>query len=135
MEKRQIKMTITVDETQARVIMNALEFYARMSLGQFDNAIHDLFLGRRKWDWAQFDHYAWLLKNTVFPELSKNESYGIYNNEAGEFAQIAWDIHQVIRHDLSWFMYPGGGMTVNFDKPMNTSEHKLPRVEISEEKP
>jgi hypothetical protein len=25
-------------------------------------------------------------------------------------------------------------MTVNFDKPMNTSEHKLPLVEITEEK-
>jgi hypothetical protein len=134
MDTRKLKMTITVDETQARVIMNALEFYTRMRLGQFDNAIADLFLFRRKWNWEQFNYHALRLKNTVFPELSENASYGIYNKEVGEWAQISWDIHQVIRHDLSWFLYPDGGMTVNFDKPMNTSEHKLPLVEITEEK-
>lgn len=131
-EDRDIELTITLNETQARVIMEALELFARINIGQID-AISTVFLFRKKWDWDQFHYYENGLKRVLFPQLTTNESYGIYSSEAGERAQVAWDIHQVIRHDLSWFLHPGGGMTVNFHEPMKTSKHPLPKVNITEE--
>lgn len=129
---KKIKIKLTLNEEQARVIINALDLYTRINIGQI-RAISDVFLFRRKWNWDEFHFYANGLKKTLFPDLQENESYGVHSSKVNESARIAWDIHQVLRHDISWFLNPNGGMTVNFDKPLKTSWHAFPEVEIMED--
>ena len=43
-------------------------------------------------------------------------------------ARIAYDLHQVIRRELAYRRSPGGGWTTEFDPPMKTAPHPLPRL-------
>jgi hypothetical protein len=130
--KPPVMVTVTMTEEQARVVMDSLELYTRLSLGQIESL---KYVGSV---WKNIDHNAFEdaeihMKHVLFPELARFESYGIYQKEAGRNAQIAWDILQSIRHPLSWFLHPEGGITVNFGEPMLTCEGcKFPTVTVCE---
>jgi hypothetical protein len=152
-----MKVTIELDEKQARVVMAALDFYSRIAMGQFDE-IHQMLLNTGRVRYSSTAHeynvgdenlpldleyvraIEQMYRNALFPELHPNAYYGIFSKEVGENAHIAWDIYQTVRHDISWFEYPEGhypGMTfstVNFDRPMQVDQkHKLPIVKVEEE--
>jgi hypothetical protein len=123
-----VKVTVELDEEQVYVINNALELYCRICMGQLD--MLTWLTGR--WGTTQQvrDDIA-QLKRDMFPELAWNASWGIAQDQSGEWAHIAWDIHTTLRHDISWKKYPEGGNTVNFHKPMHIcTKHPLPKVTI-----
>lgn len=49
----------------------------------------------------------------------------ISSSDVHEDSKIAWDMYQVIRNKLTWDNFPDGGYTVDFDKPMKTSNQQL----------
>lgn len=121
---------LTITEKQAEVIQRALEFYGRVSMGQLDEVEFvcpidqlqaDKTLGRSALETAKFAFTG--LRNGAYIGVS-----GVNDN-----AKIAWDIHQVIRHRISWDRNPEGGWTTNYDEPMHYSNtEKLPIMKKAE---
>jgi hypothetical protein len=136
-----LKITIEVDREQAQVIMNALEFYSRMCMGQFDQIHHNIH-AYRTFSNPEIDisHICLLedaLKSAMFPGISRSAYICITSSEVGERAQTSWDIYQTLRHAISWVEYPEGHFpevkiqTVNFDKPTHVNfKRPLPKVTI-----
>lgn len=130
--KKAYKVSIELSETQADVVRVALESYSRMLIGQLDYALEPI-RWKTKSDWYQ-DVMPVLdeVKHLIF-ELAPNASYGIYSTEVSDNARVAWDIQQVIRNKMSWHSNPKGSMTVNFDRPMKSSQEELPICSIVKE--
>jgi hypothetical protein len=62
--------------------------------------------------------------------LPRNAYHGIFSDKIPDEARVAWDLHQVIRHRLSWDDQPEGGITVNFDTPMKYGKEELAIIEM-----
>lgn len=140
------KITITMNVDQAYVLMGAMEFYARIHIGQFDHLEwtfinHDL---RRDFIWRDQDNRDELRKHLnaardiIFPELSKlgrGASHGIHSTEIVEGAHDAWDIYQSVRRALAIHRNPNpkgiDRWSVSYDKPYGISKkNPLPVVEM-----
>ena len=126
-----MKFTLTFNEKQAQVLMNALDFYSRVRMGQF-HVISDEFRFDHEFDQHNARFYLDRLREMIFPELEANEYYSIYHDIVGA-GQEAWDIHQVIRHAYAWKRFPEGGWTVDFSTPMDTGHEPLPEITIEDE--
>lgn len=129
-----MKITIEVDEEQAKVIINSLELMARISMGQFEGVYITLWLnGSGVKNSQEVREMLKQLKRIIFPDLSETSYYGILSKEASEPAKIAWDMYQVIRNKMSWAKHPEGGHTVDFNEPMKVSEIcELPKVSVKD---
>jgi hypothetical protein len=94
-----------MDEAQARLLTEALDFYSRIGIGQLEELVnsfrwlcdprlkdkhHELEVARR-----MIDSIKLLLFN-----MPANASYGIYHQEVPECYRAAWDIQKVIKHQL-----------------------------------
>jgi hypothetical protein len=133
-----VKMNID----QARSVMAALEFYARMHMGQFDSLdwqfvthsrTRNFWRDQRSRDDARL--YAEQLRRTIFPELEKNASYGIASPEIPDSARDAWDLYQSLRHNIAWYVKPNPDQlerwTTSYDVPFKQStKHDLPVVTV-----
>ena len=117
-----IKLTMT--EEQAKIVSLACEFYARVRMGQFNEIVwHLLDIKIPSGEYCERREKAEQLlldvRKQLYPDLhGAGHSYGI-----GKFddADLAFDVHQVIRHEM------GDGRTPS-------SYHDLPiceRVELS----
>ena len=122
-----MKIILEMNQKQAIVLMDALETFSRIKMGQFD-VIQTAFV-LRDFDRQIASSYAKALRRTIMPELSDNAYYGIFSKEAGTGAE-AWDVYQVIRHAIAWKRNPRGGMTIDYDKPMAASKEPLPKITI-----
>lgn len=104
---------LTLNEEQARVLMTACEFYARIKMGQF---------GEIAWHCAKKHcpndpravEEAWLaLRKLLFPDLQGvGHSYGIGDDEK---ADTAFDIYQIVRQH---FGDPRGVFSYNKELPI-----------------
>jgi hypothetical protein len=134
-----IKVTLELNEEQTYVVMTALDILSRIECGQIDVVSDQIKMVYYKKKFDKIDsnlvsHINNTLKRSLFPELTQNEYHSIYSNEVHKTAKIAWDIYQVIRYYVSWKKHPNGGITVNFDTPLKTSNEPLPTVHVEEDK-
>lgn len=130
-----MKVQLEMSEDQAYVIQDALDFYSRIMMGQFDN-IASLFSIRLAKNVNREEETKLIeaLKNLYYPELHRSAYYGIFHSDTPEDAKISWDLIQVLRYDISWYKYPEGGHTVNFHTPLRSSNtEELAKVKIIEE--
>lgn len=130
-------MKINLTDEQARVLMDALDLYTRVHLGQFE-AVADVALEYNistdeDCDCSNFhslrneiNHYKW-----VWCGFNPNSGFGIHSKRVAEHGKMCYDMKQVIRYHLAWKHHPEGGSTVNFDTPLQIAEHPL--CEIIEE--
>ncbi|MNE89843.1 hypothetical protein D3C80_1872970 [compost metagenome] len=58
------------------------------------------------------------IKVIFFPDLPINAYYSIGSDKTPTECKIAYDLYQVLVHDISWFNEPKGGWTVNFQSPL-----------------
>lgn len=142
-----MKWNLLIDEEHASVIINALDLYSRLLMGQIeelDRFFRDLGFRERedvykKIDVEVLEALVGMLKAATFPGCPKNGSYGIYNEEISDKARVAWDIHQVIRHRLAWHRVGKDPdvdvrvfnemLGVSFDTPMKSSHNvSLPTI-------
>lgn len=98
-----MKYELELTEDQARIVSVACEFYARVRMGQFKEIIwHTLDMGTQTDDYCKRRDEAEKLlleaRKQLYPELHGiGHSYGIGKYED---ADRAFDVHQVIRHEV-----------------------------------
>lgn len=137
------KVTITMEEEQANILMEALDFYSRWLEGQFgegENLFRRYIGPYAIWpsrphgldifpDYRMLGKLLELARDAAMPQLERGAYIGIY--EAPKVARIAYDMRTKIEHDLSWYHQPGGDIGVKFDEPMHlVKELPLPEVRI-----
>ena len=130
-----LKLSIELNQKQARIIQEALDLYSRLQMGQIKEI--DMFFRIRKMKGCEYDHEVAVgtleqLKRIYFPELSRNGYYGIFGDGTPEEAKIAWDLIQSIRYTVAWKLHPEGGMTTDFGEPIRSSQENLPIITILE---
>lgn len=137
--------TIRINKSQLETLSAATEVLSRLGIGQFQYAL----------DWLPFakDRYISYDDQLYFSERLSHlmvhqidgyrSSLGINGKETPEFAKVAWDLHQVFRHRLSWERAVEKGivasldarrkwpemMGVDYDEPFPASEEPLIRIE------
>lgn len=132
---------ITVTESQAHIIIEALDLYSRIGIGQFDEMVRH----------APVFRYADPYRNELEPVplenirnfrdaighmgasyigLPPNASFGIHHPKVDDSARVAVDILQVIRHRLAWDRNPKGSMGVAFDVPRQIAMERQPMPSI-----
>lgn len=132
------KYTLHLMEKQARVIIDALDLFARIGMGQLKEVAYVLRQNPLPSSDPDLEARTNLLsdirdKLDVLARYWMNGPgyYGITSKSISDRFKIAWDIQQVIRHRLAWDRKPAGGITVDFDDPMKTSEEALPKIEVN----
>lgn len=112
-------------DNEIQSVVNALDFYSRIWIGQYDHILGDL-----RWyrNCRQLDALDNILRkkftdmrNIILPELRHyglSGSYGIFSPDRDIKAAIAYDMQQEFRYKSAWFKHPEGGITVNFGKPL-----------------
>jgi hypothetical protein len=141
--------TLTVTEQQLHLIQEALDFYSRVGIGQFDvikdhptfyNILHKSFTSKDgKMDYERYHATRggvdimlvtprnWLLDD---PALPKHASFGIYNPEVDESCRVAYDLVQVIRHEF-WKANPNRSEhVVMASKHLTTKDSDKIKVEL-----
>lgn len=121
-------MRIILKNREISACINALDFYSRMYMGQYD-AI-DFTLHQYRFD-CDFDNQYKLTRRQIYTamrslvfyndkiaEWDLNSSLGIWSEKTDMRAKNAYDMQQVIRYHDSWCRVPEGGMGRNFDSPM-----------------
>lgn len=124
--------TITVTTEQAAVLSDACELLSRIRIGQIWAALDRLPMPEGQWSVPHDvrDAVESLLSPVVGFNM-RNSSLGIRNERVGPSGKIAFYLHQMIRHRLSWDQAVADGtikvgerrdfskmMGVNFDEPM-----------------
>lgn len=125
-------MTLMLSTKQCALVCTVSEFYARLFTGQLEYALDYLtttggcFAGNH----AEVRAICTKVKRLLFG-LESSVSLGVGHRAASADKDISWDIYEVVRHRLAWDRHPGGGMTVDFGRPMHW--HKgVPAVIIKE---
>jgi hypothetical protein len=126
-----MKYNLTLTEKQAGVLIDALDLYTRIGLGQFEEVVQ-VYDRNLKLDHETRDRIKSLLdaakREAGHPS---NGSYGIHNEKVDDVFRAAFDIKQVVRNKLAWDRNPKGGIQVQFDKPDPISQMGLPTIEKS----
>lgn len=109
------KYKLTLTEKQARIVSRACEFYARVGYGQYMEILYDFLDPRDEYFMERRDEAERLLfeaREQIYPDLGyfRGASYGVGFDEKMD---MAYDVHQVLRHALGDEMEPwnlqGGG--------------------------
>jgi len=122
---------ISVSEKQARVMMDALNLFSRIGIGQLREVLrHPQYENKLIHDNETY-RYSQRLLDQVKERLTGFEthaSYGISSPEVHDDSNIAYDLLQVIRHRLSWDRNPDGGIEVYYDTPIQYSKEELAEI-------
>lgn len=112
-------------DNEIRIVLNALDLYSRIWIGQYDQILWDLRWYRK---YNQLDALDESLRrkmkdmrNIILPGLqgdSLSASYGIFSPDRDVKAAVAYDMQQEFRYRRAWFLSPNGGYTVDFRKPL-----------------
>ena len=141
-----MKITLTMDEEIAWILMDATEFYGRVLCGQYEEIARKVAevqyerLRNKKapeaveaesselWDLRNKAETALLWpKKVQFPEL---EGIGHHHGLGySRTTDISYNIYQAVRNAMAWHRHPEGGMTVDFNTP-SADEKPVPQVEI-----
>ncbi len=122
------KYRLDLTEEQAKITRDALELYSRLKMGQWD-CLADLCLDINDKDYAtkKFDiliPHLMSLRKFVYPDLPGGwgASYGV-----GKFddADLAWEVHTVLRHCMALAKHPQGGAGIAFDEPISFRGNEL----------
>jgi hypothetical protein len=126
-----------LSKKQLQVIQDATELLLRVQLGQWHRIMDHLPL-KEDIDYNNLhgttDLIARLLSNFMDHNIDGvSSSLSIGNDNLPESTTIAVDIHDVIRHNLSWENANEKRLTdtngVNYDKPFHWSGEPLPVIE------
>jgi hypothetical protein len=115
---------LAMTERQAQVIINALELYSRIGMGQLQEITYVLRMNSvpGSIDFNALDKIADLTRKASSYWMKGSGGYhGISSDKINDSFRVAWDLQQVIRYRLAWDRNPDGGIQVNFDDPYKTS--------------
>ncbi len=114
-----------ITEKQAQVLVNALDLYSRIGMGQFSEITHVLRMNALGNPSGQADALAKVdeltRKASSYWMGGSGDYYGIASEKINDIFRVAWDLQQVIRYRLAWDRKPEGGIQVHFDEPWKSS--------------
>ena len=99
-------MKLEISDKQARILINALDAYSRISIGQTEalgDMLTQLFKPENLKDnsyWDIREKYTDKIKQELFG-FSPGASYGIGNKKVSDAGHIAYDLLCVIRKDIA----------------------------------
>jgi len=135
-------VVLHLNEPQARVLVDALDVYSRLHMGQVGTAVMDVVRSDLRYlDRVSKNGGASKLRDLLCPAgsiltgMPGNASWGITNPETNDTARVAYDIQQVVRSTLAWAKDPDGKNkgTIDYDEPLHTSQQPLPLCEVEKE--
>lgn len=117
-----------ITESQAQVLVDALDLYSRIGSGQLEEVSHILRLnpGIQHEKVAAVEGLAKEAANCWMGRAGGR--HGISSEKIHDVFRVAWDLQQVIRHRLAWDRNPKGGIQVNFDEPLKSSREPLASI-------
>ena len=125
---------LTITESHARLIAQAMDLVSRIQIGQWHEFIGWLPPTKK------FCHHS--LREQLLPVMAEHfrktkpegcpypidgwgSHYGIHSPFVPDTARVAWDLKKVIEHRLAWDRNPEGGFTVDFDGPHHVGGEPL----------
>lgn len=114
-------------------VINALDFYSRIWIGQLDAILREIrwYRNCRQLDALEpeFLNILIRMRNAMFPELQMygfHASHGIFSDEIHFRAGVAYDVQQEFRYKMAYFLHPEGGISVDFNTPMHADLDPYP---------
>ena len=117
------KYTVTLSKEQVKTIQVACELLSRIQGGQVREVFEHLPL-REDIDWGVYHEIQDELTKRM-PEILKDRidgwssSFGVGNPKLPKSHDNAWDLYQVLRHQLSWEYAIENGWVKDFNSPRN----------------
>lgn len=134
-------VTMRLTAEQAYTMMEALEMYSRIHMGQFDQIEYTLQLDtfipelhRQKYDRDLAKQYLESARSVIFNELVGGAYIGI--NQTSERSKVSWDLYQQLRHSVTVFKTPYIPLDQRgnaYDKTHPISKEPLPKISVTEE--
>jgi hypothetical protein len=130
-----VTYTLTLTERQAHVVSQACEVFARIQIGQLIEAVRLL-------PAFKADRDGEILKRAA-SHLARDVERAVTTSmhAAEPEARIAWDVHQVVRHQLAWDWAIEKGyvdsrddprtakmIAVTYDTPQRMGDEPLPVI-------
>lgn len=135
-ERKQYQLTI--DENQARILIQALDLYSRLGIGQYEEAVSflkwqsDPRLEGKHEECDKAMKHLNEIKMLLF-NMPSNASYGIYSEKVPDCFRAAWDILKVIRHQLWKDNENRSDFTVDaYPADQSTKDQPLAKIEALE---
>jgi len=123
-------LQLTLPASTAHIVVDALDLYSRVGLGQLDEisslarfGLLTNAAGETPSEDAldEADAYLKQTKRALFG-FESNASHGIFSSKVNERFRTAWAVLKAIRHRLAWDRTPAGGIQVSFDEPMREEQ-------------
>ena len=130
------KVHLEMSEATAGRVFTALEFYARLGIGQFGPLLDLARMGTLKRTSGEEVSYEQLdeaeehlnrFKQSLLG-MASNASFGIFSPHVSPDVKEVWAVSKSIRHRLAWDRTPAGGMGTSHDEPMSYED--VPGLEV-----
>ena len=122
------RMSVDLIDDEIGICINALDFYNRMYIGQYDQidwSIHMQLISSWKYRKGEFTRRklyeaarSIIMKDTEIEEYNLNASLGIWSDQTDDKAKSSYDIQQIMRYKVAYCRFPEGGTTVDFRVPI-----------------
>lgn len=128
---QQERYILTLSPDQEYITEQALELLARLHIGQFER-IAELLCDPRDKDYCKRRDLARdLLRLAAIVVFGRSPiNYPDVKEKSAEH-ELAWTIYSVLRYTRSWHENPRGGITVNYDKPLNLAGGPMPKCKVA----
>lgn len=114
---------LLVDDSQLNHISKALDFYARIQMGQISEMVNPYMVPLPSCNYDEITPLITELKTKMFPDLPKNAYYSIKSSQLSDEVRQMVDIYEVIRFQL--IADNETELKENDMKPFNWSSEKL----------
>lgn len=130
MKEPEERYVLTLTSEQEYIVEQALELLARLHIGQFER-VAELLCDPRDTDYCKRRDLARdLLRLAAIVVFGRSPiNYPDVKGKSTEH-ELAWTIYSVLRYTRSWHENPDGGITVNYDEPLNLAGGPMPKCEI-----
>jgi hypothetical protein len=112
---------LLLTQQQAKAIIAALDLYSRIGQGQLQE-IAQVIRKNEGIPTERIDAVASIAREAASTLMI---NFGIFSDKLNDIFRVAWDLQQVIRNRLAWDNKPTGGIQVDFDDPLRSSQEQL----------
>jgi hypothetical protein len=133
--------TIELNEKQATLLSSACELIARLGINQMKEVFRHLPIDYDNIDYTAYYDDQFAIESIIKKYIKKAP----FDGHLKEKADIAWDLYQVIRNQLSWEWAIERGIVsskddernwkemsgVSYDEPMKISKEPLAKITVN----
>lgn len=131
MKNPEERYVLTLTPEQEYIVEQALELLARLHIGQFER-VAELICDPRDTDYCKrCDLARDLLRLAAIVVFGRSACNYPDIKEKSEEHELAWTIYSVLRYTRSWHENPRGGITVNYDEPLNLAGGPMPKCKVA----